>query len=134
MSQKILVIDDDDMNRKVLEDMLEDEDYNVVMAEDGLEGLEVLKANPDTDVILLDRMMPRMTGMEFMTQFRRNEEWVNIPVIMQTAANQPKDVMEGNQSGIYYYLTKPYEQETVISLIKAAIEERSRAGLEEDDI
>ncbi|MCI5048993.1 MAG: response regulator [Rickettsiales bacterium] len=127
---KVLVIDDDDLNRKILDDMLEEEGFEVIMAEDGLQGLETLRATPDVDVILLDRMMPRMTGMEFMQQFRRRDEWRHIPVIMQTAANQPKDVMEGNQTGIYFYLTKPYEQETVISLVNAALDEKKRAELD----
>lgn len=126
MAKKILVIDDDEMNRKILIGILEEHDFTVVQAEDGVEGMKRLQENPDVSVILLDRMMPNMNGMEFMDQFRRNPKWARIPVIMQTAANHPKHIVEGNRTGVYYYLTKPFEEEMVISLVRSALEDVNR--------
>lgn len=121
--KKILVVDDDELNRKIIADMLEEHHFTVVSAEDGVEGMKRLTENPDVAVILLDRMMPNMNGMEFMEQMRKNSKWARIPVIMQTAANHPKHMMEGNKAGVYYYLTKPFEEEMMIMLVKTAIQE-----------
>jgi len=121
--KKILVVDDDELNRKIIADMLEEHHFTVVAAEDGVEGMKRLQENPDVAVILLDRMMPNMNGMEFMEQMRKNPKWARIPVIMQTAANHPKHMMEGNKAGVYYYLTKPFEEDMMIMLVKTAIQE-----------
>lgn len=123
MSKKILVIDDDELNRKILFETLDCEGFEVVEAEDGKQGLERMEENPDVAVVLVDRMMPVMDGVEFIRHFSRNLDWKKIPVIMQTAANNPKDVISGNQLGVYYYLTKPFEEETIIGLVNAALED-----------
>ena len=68
-------------------------------------------------------MMPNMDGMTFMKEFAKRPEWAYKKVIMQTAANQPKDVIEGKTTGVYYYLSKPFESEIVLSIVRAAIDE-----------
>ena len=120
---KILIVDDDRLNRKVLSTMLHDAGFETVQATDGLEALKALENDNDIKVILLDRMMPNMDGMEFMREFSKRAQWVYKKVIMQTAANQPKDVIEGKSTGAYYYLTKPFDSTILLSVVRAAIDD-----------
>ena len=120
---KILVVDDDELNRKILLSILNDDGFDVIQAEDGVIALEKMNAYPDIQVILLDRMMPNMDGMEFMKEFSKRPQWAYKKVIMQTAANQPKDVIEGKTTGVYYYLTKPFDSGIVLSVVRAAVDD-----------
>lgn len=117
---KILIVDDDELNRKILNDILEDAEFGVAEAQSGQEALDALEADPEIKIILLDRMMPGMDGMQFMRVFSTRAQWRNKKVIMQTAANQPKDVIEGNATGVYYYLTKPFDEDIVLSIVRSA--------------
>ena len=121
-SQSILIIDDDVNNIEILKTDLEDEGYNILTAEDGAIGWDVLQKNKDNvGVILLDRMMPNMNGMEFMAKLRSDDSVAQKPVIMQTAAAEKSQVIEGIRAGVYYYLTKPYEYEVMLSIVRAAM-------------
>lgn len=121
---KILIVDDDELNRKILKEILEDGEFESVEACDGLEAFDMLKKESDIGLILLDRRMPNMDGMQFMEEMRNRPEYKDIPVIMQTAANSPREVIEGSSTGVYYYLTKPYDEQIVISIVRAALEKR----------
>lgn len=118
----ILVIDDEPFNLDILQEHLEDVGYCVVTAEDGKQGLEIINSGQyKFDLILLDRMMPVLNGMEFLKEIKSHGEMGTIPVIMQTAAASDKDIIEGINAGAYYYLTKPFEPEVMVSIVKAAI-------------
>ncbi len=123
---KILIVDDDELNVKILEEILEDAEFDTVSAENGVQALERLREHDDIAIILLDRMMPVMDGMQFMEEIKKHPEWADKPVIMQTAANQPKEVIEGSASGVYYYLTKPFDEQIVLSVIRAAIDDMEK--------
>ncbi len=117
---KILAIDDEDFNLEIIEEILGFADYNVITALNGEEGLKALEENNDISVIVLDRMMPVMNGIQFMSHLKENEDYAQIPVIMQTAATSQKEIMEGINTGVYYYLTKPYDAEVLLSIVRAA--------------
>jgi PAS domain S-box-containing protein len=123
---KILAVDDEPLNLDIMTRYLEKEDFDVITAGDGDEALEKLKAHPDVDVILLDRMMPRMDGMEVLAQIKKTPELKDIPVIMQTAATSSTEAFEGSAAGVYYYLTKPYEEFVLIALVKSALQDSLR--------
>lgn len=79
----ILAIDDEPNNLKLIQMYLADTDYRIMTALNGAEGLQVLSQHHDhVDVILLDRMMPVMDGMEFMVKLRENDTFTHLPVIM----------------------------------------------------
>jgi CheY-like chemotaxis protein len=119
----VLVVDDDENNLRILRLDLEDK-YDIILARNGLEAWETLEKNAERiKIILLDRMMPKINGLEFMAKLRANEEYFRIPVIMQTAAAAPEQVAEGIRAGVYYYLTKPYEKDVMLSLVDAAAED-----------
>lgn len=121
-STTILAIDDELNNLRIISLDLEDEEYTILTAENGQEGWNILQERKsDIKVILLDRMMPGMNGIEFMEKLKNDESVANIPVIMQTAAAEKEQVVEGIKAGVYYYLTKPYDKDVMLSIIKAAI-------------
>lgn len=120
--EAILLIDDDPNNLDILELDLEDEGYDMLRAENGLLGWNLLQEEKERVVaILLDRMMPEMNGMEFMEKIKGSEEFNQIPVIMQTAAAEKNQVAEGINAGVYYYLTKPYDIDIMLSIVRNAI-------------
>lgn len=120
---KVLVIDDDALVTDILKEYLEEAGYSYECASTGEEGLKKLEgAGKEFDVILLDRMMPEMDGMEFMKKLEKNSALAKVPVIMQTAAGSVPEVIEGSRTGIYYYMTKPYTEELLLSVLRSAHE------------
>lgn len=131
----ILIVDDEINNLRLLQGDLEDSGYkNFLTARDGVEAWKILQEKyQDIDVILLDRMMPNMDGMEVMEKIKEHPEICNIPVIMQTAAAAKEQMLEGIEAGVYYYLTKPYDEDTMRAIVAAAIKEHhALKGLRED--
>lgn len=117
---KILAIDDDPKNLMLIEGFLDD--FTITTASDGNIGLEILKQNPtDFSLILLDRMMPNMNGMEFLKIIKQDKALKDIPVIMQTAAAERSQVLEGIQAGVFHYLTKPYDEEMLKTIVVSCI-------------
>ncbi|ABC32121.1 Response regulator containing a CheY-like receiver domain and a GGDEF domain [Hahella chejuensis KCTC 2396] len=123
MHEQILAIDDDERNLRLIRAYLADTGYDLITAADGEEGWGTLERHLfKVDLILLDRMMPKMDGIAFLQRLKEHPSAKDIPVIMQTAAAESGQIREGIDAGAYYYLTKPYEEEVLISIIKAALE------------
>jgi len=122
----ILIVDDEDLNLEIISEYLSD-DYKTSTAEDGLIAWEMLKSNPESyDVILLDRMMPNMNGMEVLEKLKEHPVLQHCPVIFQTAKASIADISEGLNAGAFYYLTKPFEEEVLLSIVKTAVNDRYR--------
>lgn len=118
----ILIIDDDPNNLDILELDLEDEGYRTVKAADGVLGWKKLQEyKMNIDLILLDRMMPNMDGIEFMKKLKGDGRVSDIPVVMQTAVIQASQVEECIGLGVNYYLAKPYQKEKLITIVNKAI-------------
>jgi CheY-like chemotaxis protein len=121
---RVLVVDDHAIDRKLLTHHLMPEGYLIESASDGQEAWEILSADPDRfDVVLLDRSMPRMTGLELLVKIKSDERLRPLPVIMQTALSKREEMLEGIRAGAYYYLTKPYDVEMLRSVVRTAIED-----------
>lgn len=124
--KKILLVDDEPNNLRALKLDMEDTGYEIFTASDGLEAWEMLSLKPELNAILLDRMMPNMDGMEFIRRLKAHPDYSGIPVIMQTAAAEKDQVAEGIKAGVYYYLTKPYNKQIMLSVLAAAINDYTR--------
>lgn len=120
LAMKILTVDDEEMNLDILQEYFEEARYNSTPAHDGAEALQILEKQNDFDVIVLDRMMPVMDGMQFLKAVKEDKRFRDIPVIMQTAASQSTQIAEGIKEGVFYYLSKPYTKEVLLSTIRAA--------------
>lgn len=120
----ILVVDDEPLIRKLINRHLSGIGYNIIEAEDGVDAWSVLqKKEFQFDAVILDRNMPNMNGLELLKEIKADPTLNSIPVIMQTASDEKHQVLEGLQAGCYYYLTKPFEKDLLLSIAKAAIDD-----------
>jgi CheY-like chemotaxis protein len=123
--ERVLVVDDEQLNLFIIEEFLVQEEITLEMHSDPLAAWSsLIAAESNFSLVILDRMMPALDGMEFLRRMKREARFADIPVIMQTAASSPDQVREGLEAGAYYYLTKPYEPEALISIVRAAMEDR----------
>ena len=117
---KILLVEDEEKLARVVELELRYEGYEVEKAFDGREGLEKVLSG-DFDLILLDIMLPSLSGMEVLRRLRRESQ---VPVIMVTARDSVVDKVSGLDSGADDYITKPFEIEELLARIRAALRKR----------
>jgi DNA-binding response OmpR family regulator len=129
----ILAVDDDASNRHVIGEILRREQMDVSFADSGEQALRLLdRADSPFDLILLDRMMTGIDGIEVLRRIKRMPHLATTPVVMQTAASAPDQVSEGLLAGALYYLTKPYAPAALRTIIRAALADaRGRAELEQ---
>ncbi|MEJ2214186.1 MAG: response regulator, partial [Gammaproteobacteria bacterium] len=99
----VLIVDDEPFNIEIIKEYLENESYDLRSAEDGLDAWNQLQANPeDFDLVLLDRMMPNMDGMETLARIKEHPVLLELPVILQTALASKQDIADGMKAGAYY--------------------------------
>lgn len=126
MSQEtpsILIVDDEPFYLEVIANALEGQGYELHYAHDGEEAWNLLrKGSPDCfDVVILDRIMPVMDGMETLQRIKTERAFKTLPVIMQTAASTPEEVADGLAAGAWYYLAKPYRGDALRRIVTAAL-------------
>ena len=112
---RILVVEDEKHLNRIISEAVEDEGYSVDSCYNGLEALEYL-ACADYDVIILDIMMPKMDGLELVRRLR--SEGNNTPVLFLTARDAVADRVEGLESGGDYYLTKPFDFQELMAVVR----------------
>ena len=117
MARKILTCDDEKHIVRLIQVNLERQGYEVLTAYNGAECLAMVESDKP-DLIVLDVMMPEMTGFEVLEKLKSNPETEKIPVIMLTARAQDADVLRGWQSGVECYLTKPFNPMELIAFVK----------------
>lgn len=114
---KILVADDEEANRKVLKNLLSMNQYSVEMACDGEQALELIYEN-QYDLILLDVMMPKKSGYEVCRSIRIKHTLFDLPILMLTAKTQVESMIAGFDAGANDYVSKPFNNEELLSRIK----------------
>lgn len=117
---RVLVVDDEKLNRQVLFNHLSLEHYHVSLAENGIEALEVLNER-EYDLVFLDIMMPKMSGYEVCKKIREKFNLFELPVLMLTAKNQPKDLVTGFEAGANDYVNKPFDKKELLSRTKTLL-------------
>jgi two-component system, OmpR family, phosphate regulon response regulator PhoB len=128
----VLVMEDEDALATLLQYNLEKEGYRVVVAGDGEEGLvQIDERLPD--LVLLDWMLPKVSGIEVCRRIRGRPETRNLPIIMLTARGEETDRVRGLDTGADDYLTKPFSMTELIARIRAVLR-RIRPGLADDRI
>ncbi|MBB4802818.1 signal transduction histidine kinase/DNA-binding response OmpR family regulator/CHASE3 domain sensor protein [Flavobacterium nitrogenifigens] len=116
--KKVLIVDDDVRNIYSLSKALEAFKMNVITAFDGKEAIKILDENPDTDVVLLDMMMPNMDGYETAEKIRSNPKFLNLAVIAVTAKAMTGDREKCIKAGASDYITKPVDVDQLLSLLR----------------
>ncbi|GLV59725.1 hypothetical protein KDH_65500 [Dictyobacter sp. S3.2.2.5] len=118
MKRRILVIDDDEGIQECLQIILETEGYEVMMASDGIKALDLLTAST-LDLIILDLMMPRMNGYEFIKVLRQQGRHLDIPVILLTA--DPQVEKRASTMGLDIYLMKPFDIVDLLDVVARSL-------------
>jgi len=116
----ILVVDDNQQNLELLQAYLEDIDCRTVPAQDGLEALDIVAKDPP-DLILLDIMMPKMSGFEVCRRLKNDPKTAEVPVIMITALSEFGDIERGIDSGTDDFLSKPVNKLELITRVKTML-------------
>jgi len=112
----VLLVDDDMRNVFALSSVLEDKNMNIIIARDGVEGVEKTKGHPEIDIILMDIMMPKMDGYEAMEEIRKTHK--DLPVIALTAKAMKGDKNKCIEAGANDYLAKPVDTDKLISMLR----------------
>jgi len=120
---KILVVDDNQQNLELLLAYLDSLDCTTCQATDGVEALEVVRRERP-DLILLDIMMPRMSGFEVCRKLKTDPETRDIPIIMVTALNELGDIERGVESGTDDFITKPVNRLELVTRVKSLLRVR----------
>ncbi len=116
--KKVLLADDDMRNVFALSNALQEKGMRVVVAEDGIKALEALEQTPDTDLVLMDIMMPEMDGYEAIRAIRRQPQWKKLPIIALTAKAMKEDRQKCIEAGASDYLAKPIDLERLLSMMR----------------
>ncbi|MBD2387432.1 response regulator [Cylindrospermum sp. FACHB-282] len=114
----ILIVDDEPVNRQVLVNHLSLYNYEITEAASGIEALAILEGGLKPDLILLDVMMPRMTGYEVTHKIRQTWQASELPIVLLTARNHVSDLVVGFEAGANDYLTKPISKDELLARIK----------------
>ena len=114
MGKHILIVDDSKTIRNLVAFILKNEGYKITAAEDGLDGLEKLYANPDIDLIISDVNMPRMDGFTFIKTVREQDACRDLPIVVLSTEGQEKDIQQGIQLGANMYMVKPAQPDKMV--------------------
>jgi CheY-like chemotaxis protein/signal transduction histidine kinase/HAMP domain-containing protein len=118
VGKQVLIVDDDVRNIYALSSVLEEAGMNVVFAENGRAGIEMLRATPGISIVLMDVMMPEMDGYETMRQIRQMPEFKALPVLALTAKAMKGDREKCLAAGASDYVTKPVDPDQLLSLMR----------------
>jgi DNA-binding response OmpR family regulator len=128
MTEKILIIDDEETNVKLLTILLEHKGFEVVKAYRAEDGLRKAYRN-QPDLVLLDIMMPDMDGWEVC---RRLRELSDMPIVFLTAKTDTKDIVKGLEMGADDYIVKPYDNDELVARVKAHLRRAPRVTMSEE--
>jgi len=120
VAARVLVVDDDPVIQNLLRVNFEMEGYDVIVASDGVEGLERAR-NDEPDVVVLDVMMPRMDGLTVARHLKADPETAGIPILLLSAKAQAADLAAGEESGADDYLTKPFDPVNLLDRVAALL-------------
>jgi len=112
----VLIVDDEPKNLQLIGTMLKEAEYNIAFASNGKDAIE-FATQKIPDLILLDIMMPGMSGLEVCNEMKKKDTLKNIPVMFITALNDPSDIINGFKAGGVDYITKPFIKEVALARI-----------------
>lgn len=118
----VLAVDDDHANLQVIRSVLAQEPYRIITAANGGQALELVEQHRDIDLVILDVMMPRMSGYEVCARIRERYSLFELPVLLVTVKNEPEDLMSGFAAGANDYLVKPFFSHELRSRTRTLIE------------
>ena len=124
-NDSILVVDDQPSLREYIGQVLSLAGYQVLIARNGIEALDILQSQP-VNLILADIAMPRMNGYQLHERVMENPQWVMIPFVFLTARAQDSDIRYAKELGVDDYLTKPFNREDLLSVVRGKLRRARR--------
>jgi DNA-binding response OmpR family regulator len=118
---KILVADDDRIVRRIVVAKLSGLGYDVTEAQDGQEALRLLEDGYVPDLVITDSLMPRKNGLELVRGIRSSPDLASLPVIMLTSRQNERDVIEGLETGLDDYVTKPFSPDELAARVRTVL-------------
>ena len=119
----VLIIEDDQEIQELLSHSMSKENWKLLQAKTGEEGLKILKTK-NVDCIILDIMLPGIDGLKILRKIRDIDQYSNVPVIMTTAKGEETDIITGLELGADDYVVKPYSPKVLIARIRAGLRRR----------
>lgn len=116
--KRILVVDDDEALQKLVQVLLERAGMEAIPAMTAAQAAQILRAKPLPDLVLLDMMLPDVSGLELLRQMRTKDVFDDLPVLILSALADPNQIREGLAAGADRYLTKPYLANNLISTVQ----------------
>ena len=129
----ILVVDDEPINVQVLRNVLAPQGYQVRTADNGAEAIRAVQKEPP-DLIILDVMMPGMTGLDVASKLRERHGLIDLPILMLTARSRTRDVIAGFESGANDYVVKPFIKDELLARVSTLIEARRGRGRAQENV
>lgn len=126
---KIIVADDEQLIRRLVSDFLKKDGYTVLEAENGEEALRTFEENRDTDLLVLDIMMPQKDGWEVCREIRKTS---NVPILLLSARSQEFDQINGFEAGADDYVTKPFSPVLLVKRIEALLKRTNNTAKSAD--
>ena len=121
MTHRLLLVDDEPFNLELMSEILESAGYQTLCAENGEQAWKILQTEGHLlSSVLLDKMMPGLSGFDLLKRIKSTQELDFLPVIMQTAIGSPSSIQEGMEAGAFYYLTKPFSRDMLLAVVEAA--------------
>jgi two-component system chemotaxis response regulator CheY len=117
MGKRVLTVDDSKTMRDMLKLALTEAGYDVVQADDGAHGVEVLQSTPDIDVIVTDINMPRMDGYAFIDSVRKNPKNRTTPILVLTTESEPEKKRRAREAGATGWIVKPFDPVKLVAAI-----------------
>ncbi len=126
----ILVVDDDRVVRRIIVAKLHGLGYEITDVEDGREALDLLEEGEIPDLLITDSNMPRMSGLQLVRAIRDNEDpnLVKLPIIMLTARQSERDIIEGLETGLDDYVIKPFSPDELAARVRTALWRSNRSS------
>src|SRR6476620_7117031 len=123
----LLIVEDDEMNRHMLLRRLQRQGYQVAVAQDGVEALQLIRQQA-FDLVLLDVMMPGISGIDVLKIVRTHRSMTELPVIMTTALDSSQDIVAALEAGANDYVTKPLDFPVALARIQAQLQMKRLAA------
>lgn len=126
--ERVLVVEDNEHAAYLLKTLLERAGYSVIVSPDGRDALEKLKALEPVDLVMLDLMLPYVSGYQVLIEARQNPKWQRVPIVVVTARTLEMDAVRALETGANDFVRKPFSPEELLARARRAIDLMRRAA------
>ncbi|MBK8013815.1 MAG: response regulator [Deltaproteobacteria bacterium] len=121
-TKKVMVVDDSHTVQALVSSAFANHGFSVICASDGMDAIEKLSMHDDVVLIFCDVNMPRMSGLEMVSEVKRMQKYVDIPVVMLTTEGRPELMRRAKEAGASAWIVKPFKPEQLVAVVKKLVE------------